>query len=739
MKKALVLLAFLGISLFWFWREAFQGYLFCFSDLTFYFYPYRFVMAEVVKAGHIPLWNPHISMGFPFLAVLQPGVFYPFSLLYYVFPFDRAFSWFLILHFPLAAFFMYLFCRELKISTFASFGSGLVYAFSGYTLSVLHMPTTLSSIIWLPLVFLFYRRALRDSRYTLLVTNVALTGIFLACMFLGGEPTILYGTGWLLIGYLVASRFGRWREVGKGISILLLSGITAILISAVQLFPFVELLMHSARAGGISFREASYFSFQPRKLIGFIFPYFFHVTALPWVERDWTKFPYLGMVPAYLSLFALFLHKDRRIFWLGAGIVLVLFILIGSYSPIPVYFLLYKFIPGFNLFRYPIKFTFILVFIVSLLCGLGSDLLWEETPRMKRTIMVLFALLVPLFCVFAWGYLNQQAVFTVLRPLFSEEISLGWEKYVRAISVPRDIANFGIILLFLLAINLWLIASCYRKVRKEYFTAGLAFLVFLDLFTANIGANFSIKEDDYKVGSENITLLKKDRSVFRYFASPEIYKRSHQETGSEFYNYKKALISIRDRLTSNQNMLYGLADIDGYESIRGAEQDRVINRIYTLDSLRGISILDLLNVKYLIAPGEFFQPGYELVSRRREMIKRGEIYLYRNRNVLPRAFLAPKAKIMKDRQKILDHIFSPQFKPREEIILEEDVPGAGGYWFVSEWFYPGWKAYVDGREARIYRANYMFRAVPLPPGKHEVEFVYDPLSFKLGAIVSSLA
>ena len=57
---------------------------------------------------------------------------------------------------------------------------------------------------------------------------------------------------------------------------------------------------------------------------------------------------------------------------------------------------------------------------------------------------------------------------------------------------------------------------------------------------------------------------------------------------------------------------------------------------------------------------------------------------------------------------------------------------------LSDMYYPGWKAFVDGEETKIYRADYTFRAIPLNAGTHQVEFVYDPISFKVGAGVTVL-
>jgi len=157
-----------------------------------------------------------------------------------------------------------------------------------------------------------------------------------------------------------------------------------------------------------------------------------------------------------------------------------------------------------------------------------------------------------------------------------------------------------------------------------------------------------------------------------------------------------------------------------------------------MDELAGRRVLDMLNIKYLLVPWPFRQPGYELVSRHRELLKPGEIFLYRNQHVLPREYQVLAAKVIPDREAVYQYIFSRRFDPVREVVLEEPVAAPGGYWFKSEWFYPGWKAFVDGKETKIYRANYMFRAIPLPVRWQKVEFKYEPLSFRLGGLITLL-
>jgi hypothetical protein len=81
----------------------------------------------------------------------------------------------------------------------------------------------------------------------------------------------------------------------------------------------------------------------------------------------------------------------------------------------------------------------------------------------------------------------------------------------------------------------------------------------------------------------------------------------------------------------------------------------------------------------------------------------------------------------------------PEFIAESNNQLMLHVKAKGNTFLVlSDTYFPGWKAFVDGKEEKILRANYNFRAVPLTAGTHRVEFVYDPLSFKLGAIITFL-
>jgi hypothetical protein len=181
-----------------------------------------------------------------------------------------------------------------------------------------------------------------------------------------------------------------------------------------------------------------------------------------------------------------------------------------------------------------------------------------------------------------------------------------------------------------------------------------------------------------------------------------------------------------------------------------------------------------------------------LQGRREDLLKENTVKLYRYKNPLPRGWLISNYKVM-DQERILPTLVMKEFHPGRTVLLEEMPPhpdpfvdedqrrgaplrapaqrvaaeghpyeilpeegrGKGKVRLISEsnnrlklWaetrentllvvsdtFFPGWRAFVDGKEEKILRANYNFRAVALPSGSHRVEFVYDPISFKLGIL-----
>ncbi|NQU16848.1 MAG: YfhO family protein [Candidatus Saganbacteria bacterium] len=764
---------FLFVILFsglWFFREIFQGYLFYYSDINYYFYPYRLFLANAVKAGSFPLWNPYIFAGYPFFATLQAGVLYPINILLYFFPFDWVFNFVIIIHYPLAFISSYLLCRDLRISRYGAMLAGLVFAFSGFMLSVLHMPTTLAAAAWMPLLVMFFRRTLKSTDFRSRINNTILTSLMMTLMFLGGEPTVLLGTLFFIFLY-ICYLFVRDKKLEdlKGFLFLFVSGILFLLLTSIQILPFLELVFRSIRGVGITFAESSLWSLEPRKLLNFIIPYLFHYGKFVFTSGEWASSFYMSFFALFFAVFSFFFLKKRRIVF--SALVFSLVLVLGNHTPF--YHLFFKLVPFFGFIRYPQKFLIFSTFFIALLAGFGFDeirrlILVGQDKKINLFLNVFFSLCLSVFVVFVLSYFNYGFAFSFTKILFMPELRNGLNLDVLLI-VSRNIANAGILCLFLSMF--YIITKVFQKTKKEsWFAIAIILLVLVDLFISNRGMNVSMQSKKYHQTASNIEILKEDPDLFRVYISPALKKDREVFSYYETINFEKAIVDYRNFLLVNQNMLYDIQLLDGYESIVAADIIDLQRKIASLNTLDNTEILNMLNSKYLLSPFHFDAKGYVLVNKTRMQIREKDLYLYRNDNYLPRAFIVPAYKIMKDRKKILSYITENKFKPLMEVVLEEKIPGFDvvkkgpgsdynskissythdkvvintslkkpGILFLSDHFYPGWKAYVDGKKTTIYRANYMFRAVPLSAGNHSVVFSYDPLSFRLGAFISFIS
>jgi hypothetical protein len=207
--------------------------------------------------------------------------------------------------------------------------------------------------------------------------------------------------------------------------------------------------------------------------------------------------------------------------------------------------------------------------------------------------------------------------------------------------------------------------------------------------------------------------------------------------------------------------------------IRVKRTDDLYRAFTGAPSISTNQLADLYGIKYIVSvtPLEG-DPRFELIyaklegleGKREDLLRENTIKLYKNRDPLPRAWLVKDYKVMGS-DAILSMMIQKEFDPRKEVFLEEMPPsftlprkdvGMSGrdveivsesnnrlnlrakaegnsLMVLSDTYYPGWKAFVDGKKTKIYRADYAFRAIPLNSGTHEVAMVYDPISFKLGA------
>src|SRR3989339_600551 len=630
-QDILVFCAYLGLLLLFFQRFLSGREILAFKDLSRYFYPLRYLMVEQVRAGTIPLWNPYNFCGYPLIATLQIGFFYPLSLIHYLLPFNLAFNYYTILHYFLAACFMYLMLRHFLLSYWASFYGGIIFTFSGYLLSVSNMNTSLSAVIWLPLLVIFCDRLRQERSYKFIV----ILALLLASQFLGGEPTIIYGTGLLLPAYLAVFS-STYKEFFKNLGALALSGLIAIGLVAVQLLPFVELARLSTRVGSTAFALVTSQSFPPREVINFFLPYFFG-QQLPVASANSLAFLFTQATQAWLL------------------------------SP------------------YLGGITLLLVFLAFIVVTLLQNF--------------------------------------ILRGL-AGKLPAGADYFARLLV---EVLEFNLISVFNLALYLLgLIIILVMAYRQKISRAVLAFLIVLlvglDLFANGYPIMVPVKFDFYREIKGNIKILNQDRALFRFLYTPELGMQNREICGK---TYQDALGFAKDSLTDNWHILYGLNCFTGYASIppKGDWNDfeRYFSEAVIADN---IDKLSLFNVKYVGSTKPLKSPSLKLLRQNSEYGR--SVYLYENLTVKPRALMISGS----------GRVTLQKYRPRE-IIISAKVQEAGDL-FLSERFYPGWKAVVDNEQVEIRREQNYFRSISLEKGNHQVVFLYEPLSFKLGTVISFL-
>jgi hypothetical protein len=249
------------------------------SDLILQSYPWQRHIRESISQGSLPLWNPYLFAGTPFLAKGQHMALYPLSAVFHVFPVWKAFGVFIVLHLGLAGFFAFCLARALGLERFEAIVTGLSYGLSGFMLAGAVFPMIIAAAAWLPLIL---AAIVKLTSCTASQSGVSLRWVSIGAVALGmgalvGHAEMLYYT------LLVCGFLGVWRLVerrkrvrpGAGVRALALVAVIGLLLGGVQLLPLYEVLGGSFRAGAASLSEVRDWAYPVSQSIAFFVPNFF--------------------------------------------------------------------------------------------------------------------------------------------------------------------------------------------------------------------------------------------------------------------------------------------------------------------------------------------------------------------------------------------------------------------------------------------------------------------------------
>lgn len=344
-----------------FWRLALTNLIIARGDVLTYFYPYLDYAAEATRQGRLPLWNPYLFMGAPFLANSQAGFFYPFNRLLSWLPTARAVNMTIVLHAWLAAVGAYTCARRsLDLGRGAAWTAGAAFAAGGYLAAQVEHVNQVQGLAWLPWLFVWLHMA-RQHRLAWL----GLAGTVMLQLLAGHAQSTFISLVGLSFYALLDSPDDAWRARIERLAKLASAAALGAGLAAVQLVPTYELARLSMRSGGLSWREAVSFSLKPALVGRALLPGYGQALFPEYIA-------YLGL--AGLALAALgwaARWRDRRVRALAALAGLGAFFALGAYNP--VYLLLVKFAPGFGLFRVPARWLALYAFGAAMAIGVGFE------------------------------------------------------------------------------------------------------------------------------------------------------------------------------------------------------------------------------------------------------------------------------------------------------------------------------------------------------------------------------
>lgn len=700
------------------------------GDLVTSFYPFRALLSRAVGEGMLPLWNPYMLAGSPFLANSQSALFYPLNLLYYILPLPVAWTVCILLRTLLAAVFTALFVRSIGATRTGSILSGVIFSSCGFMTLWQGQPMG-DAAIWLPLIcYAVHRLDSEPSRLSL-----SLAAFAFAMPVLAGHPETaahLTMTGLILALLLwFRSTLSGAKAFGmRFVFAFALAGILAMGLASIQVIPTLEWIGEVGRQ------------------LAAPWPALNLDHALGLVSRDIVGSPnsagmfmpegaaYLGMMTLLLASFAPFHHARRYVFFLTLITVIAV---CAAYSIQPIHWL-FSHTPGLMALKNS-RLILVASFGLAALAGLGVSVLQEQPERLTKRRAVGLVLLLTAFLLsfFLVHQLQQATTFTVafmMRPSFSRSL--------------------------LLVSFIPIVVKLYGGLRGQIFPILICAIAVFDLGTFGYGAIGFSRPDEVFPNAPLFEFLK---------------------TKADIKNFRVA--AVRTPYPPNAQMMFGIPAADGYEILLyrshallwGISENRLDGTFFVENGLFPWKDrrVDLLNVKYFITTR--WDPDYkqfdQYLDRFSQVFQVNDTVVYENKLALPRAFLVPTSGV-EIRMDIIDRLkrlSSPEFDPEQNVVLEErhDSPEISSsepassaiskgnvqvveshfnrakflvqapepcLLIVSQTYYPGWKAIVDGHDADVFPADIALTGVSVPAGAYEVELVFDPTSVKLGAGLS---
>ena len=718
------------------------------------FIPWRALAWDYIQNATFPFWNPLSGLGAPLMANYQVAIFYPPNWISFLFDVFGGVPWMawsqtllITLHLCWAGLGMVRLARQIGLTPISQTIAGITFSLGGFFVTRAGFFSLIAAASWLPWLIYFSERILHAGICT---EQKPYQSMLLFClsstlMLLSGHAQITWYSFLLLVVWFLFRLMTNSKMVSRTKPLFLFMSALgiAVLISSIQLLPTLEYLIQSQRSETVSYDNAVTYSFWPWRILTLWAPNLFGNPANGdyWGYASyWEDAIYIGFLPILFAIstfrYNFISRKGRwkrpvvqnqkliRFLW-GALLISFVFAL-GKFTPIFPY--LFKYVPTFNMFNAPSRFLVLGCFSLSMLAGIGFDLSKKPEGR----------------ALYWTRLLTAGALSFIIGAVLLTQIS---------IEITDTIIDSFVIMGFMGCISgiIFLTKPQEDKsTRTNYWGIGVILFILADLIVTYWNFNPSVDISLFKESNNQNGLKNSLNNARIYLDESDHYDiKFNRFLRFDDFNSIEPANNLRRVLLPNLNILDGIQSANNFDPFVPARFSFWMAGLQTFPPQIQNKLLGDMNVKFVEKKDLRSEIGVSF----EEIIPKGRFqWAGCNINVADEKAAWDKVirldrvtnwVILEGDPKILDTQCENQIRPEINILSESPdsleisiITTHAGWFIIADSWYPGWEARVDGQITEIYHANYLFKAVYISPGSHNLAMRYNPYSFKIGLILS---
>ncbi len=679
-------------------------------------YPWKNLVIEAEKKFEFPLWNPYSFSGSPLLANFQSAAFYPLNFLFFLMPFELAWSLLIISQPILAGLFMFLFLKNLKLELKAAMFGSLAFAFCGFAISWMEWGNIVSVYLWLPMLFLAIDKLVDNlNKRKELFIWLGLYSIALLFSFFAGHLQIFFYILLLSTVYFIYKLLSN-KSLVKVVPYFFIANIIFVVIALPSLYLVFQFINLSARnSDQIDWLAKGWF-IPWQNAVQFIAPDFFgNPTTLNYFgEWNYGEFiGYIGVIALFFAIYSLFKVSKEKIFFIISLLLSLVFAFPNLISKLPFYL----HIPFISTSQ-PTRLLAVIDFCLIVLASYGiHEFIIKKKDKKIFINLLIFALIFTSLWLFVF--------FNGLGNISAENLLVTKRNLVFPTVIFISLAS-------LLVVNYFFVL----KNKQKYIKYLIILLIAINLF------------DLFRMGWKYLTFSKQEY----LYPTTKALSFLQENTG-----LARIMETNGEIFPPNFAIMYKLQSIDGYDPLYLQRYGELMasvgrnspdihspfgfNRIIKVENYKS-PIIDLLGVKYILTADKLEGSKYVKV------LTEGKTHIYENNGALPRAFFVQRTINAVSKQDEINKLYENIPLSQRAVVASSDskwdkIWNVGavkivsysankveintdnekeGFLILTDSYYPSWKASIDGNNANIYLTDYNFRGVIIPAGKHKLVF-----------------